>query len=323
MPTSPRAQRTDFSLDVLGRYMCNGLDEAMASVSAGGRPFDRIVIGGGSFGGALAEQLFVNDQAQVHRTLVLEAGPFVLPEHVQNLPLQGFNQPGSPTTIAELRALGQEGQPRAEVWGLPWHSSTRFFGLAYCVGGRSVYFGGWSPQLLDAEMPTAAGAPSRWPATVVNDLKAKYFAESARQIGTEETNDFIFGELQNALRQALYDGIVAGNVTDAMALNGLPDHPVLRKFPGANAQKLRQLLGDPPGAAGLSTQQLRDLLKLEAPLAVQGQTLPGFFPFNKFSSVPLLMKAARAAWSEAGNDARKRLMIVPNCHVKRLQLQGG
>ena len=34
MPTSPRAQRTDFSLDVLGRYMCNGLDEAIASVGA-------------------------------------------------------------------------------------------------------------------------------------------------------------------------------------------------------------------------------------------------------------------------------------------------
>jgi hypothetical protein len=74
MPTSPRAQRTDFSLDIAGRYTCNGLDEALASLGAGARPFDLIVLGGGSFGAALAEQLFANDLAQVHRILVRRAG---------------------------------------------------------------------------------------------------------------------------------------------------------------------------------------------------------------------------------------------------------
>jgi choline dehydrogenase-like flavoprotein len=323
MPTSPRAQRTDFSLDIAGRYTCNGLDEALASLGPGARPFDLIVIGGGSFGAALAQQLFANDQAQVHRILVLEGGPLALPEHVQNMPLQGLGVPPA-TSIAQLRSQGLDGQPRAEVWGLAWHSSTPFPGLAYCLAGRSLYFGGWSPQLLDDEMPTAANAPSRWPQAVVNDLNNRYFAESAAQIGTEETNDFIFGPLQNALRQALYDGINNGVITEAIPLGNLPNHPVLRKNPGANAARLRELLGNPPGAAGLGVQALRDLLKLEAPLAVQGQTLPGFFPFNKFSSIPLLMKAARSAQAEANNnDARKRLMAVPNCHVNRLQLQGG
>jgi choline dehydrogenase-like flavoprotein len=322
MPTSPRAQRTDFSVDIAGRYTCNGLDEALASVGAGGRSFDLIVVGGGSFGAALAQQLFANDQAQVHRVLVLEAGPLALPEHVQNMPLQGLGVPPA-TSIAQLRSQGLDGQPRAEVWGLAWHSGTPFPGLAYCLAGRSLYFGGWSPQLLDDEMPTAANAPSRWPQAVVNDLNNRYFAESAAQIGTEETNDFIFGSLQNALRQALYDGISNGAITEAIPLDNLPNHPVLRNNPNANAATLRQLLGNPPGAGGLSVQELRNLLKLEAPLAVQGQTLPGFFPFNKFSSMPLLMKAARSAQTEANNDARKRLMAVPNCHVNRLQVQGG
>jgi choline dehydrogenase-like flavoprotein len=322
MPTSPRAQRTDFSVDIAGRYTCNGLDEALASVGAGGRPFDLIVVGGGSFGAALAQQLFANDQAQVHRVLVLESGPLALPEHVQNMPLQGLGVPPA-TSIAQLRSQGLDGQPRAEVWGLAWHSGTPFPGLAYCLAGRSLYFGGWSPQLLDDEMPTAANAPSRWPQAVVNDLNNRYFAESAAQIGTEETNDFIFGSLQNALRQALYDGITNGAITEAIPLGNLPDHPVLRNNPNANAATLRQLLGNPPGAGGLSAQELRNLLKLEAPLAVQGQTLPGFFPFNKFSSMPLLMKAARSAQTEANNDARKRLMVVPNCHVNRLQVQSG
>jgi hypothetical protein len=45
----------------------------------------------------------------------------VLPEHVPNLPVLGFGQPGSPTTVAELRALvpPPDREPRAEVWGLP------------------------------------------------------------------------------------------------------------------------------------------------------------------------------------------------------------
>ena len=54
------------------------------------------------------------------RIHVLEAGPFVLPERVQNLSMLGLNQP-SPTTIAELRNVGQFGpdKPRAEVWECP------------------------------------------------------------------------------------------------------------------------------------------------------------------------------------------------------------
>jgi choline dehydrogenase-like flavoprotein len=323
MPTNPQAQPTDFSLDIIGRFTCNGLDEANTSVALGGRPFDLIVIGGGSFGGALAQELFANDQAKVHRILVLEGGPLALPEHVQNMPLQWLRVPPGATSIAELRNLGQDKQPRAEVWGLAWHSSTRFPGLAYCLAGRSLFFGGWSPQLLNDEMPTAANAPSPWPQAVVNDLNNRYFAESAAQIGTEETNDFISGALQNALRQALFTGINNNAITDAIALGNLPDHPVLRNIPNPTAARLRELLGNPPGTGGLSVQDLKNLLKLEAPLAVQGQTLPGFFPFNKFSSLPLLMKAARAAQNEANNDTRKRLMVVPKCHVTGLQVQGG
>ena len=45
----------------------------------------------------------------------------------------------------------------------------------------------------------------------------------------------------------------------------------------------------------------------------------GFFPFNKFSTVPLLMRASRMAQDESGNDdVKKRLMIVPLCHVTQL-----
>src|SRR5512137_1954625 len=156
MATSPQAQVTDFTRDVLGRYICNGLDEAIQSTIArpGSRPFDIVVIGGGSFGPALAQHLLARDQTRSHRILVLEARPFMLPEHVQNLPLLGLVPPG-PTTIAALKGmtLQQQRARSLEVWGLAWHSSTPFPGLAYAMGGRSLYWGGRSPQLLNAEMP--------------------------------------------------------------------------------------------------------------------------------------------------------------------------
>ena len=112
MVTNATAQATDFTRDVLGRYLCNGLDEAIRSADSGARPdarpFDIIVIGGGSFGGVLAQHLFHNDKTHSHRILVLEGGPFLLPEHVQNLPMLGLNPPAPSTT---------DPGPRAEVWG--------------------------------------------------------------------------------------------------------------------------------------------------------------------------------------------------------------
>ncbi|RUW85598.1 DUF1080 domain-containing protein [Mesorhizobium sp. M1E.F.Ca.ET.063.01.1.1] len=292
MPTSSTPQNTDFTRDVLGRYVCNGLDEALASTNSGtGRPFDVVVIGGGSFGPILAQHLMYADKAKTRRVLVIEAGRLALPEHFQNLPPLGLFAPG-PTTV-------DPGVPRAEVWGLPWRTDVPhgFPGLAYCLGGRSVFFGGWSPQFLPSEMPSA------WPPAVVADLNgplpggaAGYFRQASEQIGTTTTNDFIFGAMHTALRAQLKQGIDNNQVTDAIPLAQLPLH-----------------------LDGIPNSQ-RNLNKLEAPLAVQ--TRPprsGFFPSNKFSSVPLLMKSSRVAQFESnGDDTRKRMMIVPDCHVTRL-----
>ena len=168
-------QDTDFSRDVPGRYVCNNFTEAEASTDpnprpdvgrndarSDARPFDIIVIGGGTFGAALAEHLFFRGFGRSHRILVLEAGSFILPEHVQNLPALGLAVADA-TSIQDLRASGNFGpdKPQREVWGLPWHSPQKFPGLAYCIGGRSVYWGGWSPELLTSELPPA------WPASVI------------------------------------------------------------------------------------------------------------------------------------------------------------
>jgi len=326
------SEPTDFALDVLGRYVCNTFDEALANSDPAYRanardvngnallprgdmrPFDFIIIGGGTFGSAVAEHLWFRSTGRSERILVLEAGPFLLAEHMQNLPSLGLGR---------------------EVWGVSWNSAPILgyagSGLAYCVGGRSLWWGGWSPRLLDSE--TAAA----WPKAALDDLNAKklpngdngYFRQSGQQTGVTATNDYIFGELHNAMRERLFKAVTNHEVSDAVDLAILPDAPSVEILDAPpSIDDLAKLLGtaspNPPPSDPAQRQQLEDemhnKLKLEAPLAVQARPEhAGFFPLNKFSAVPLLIKAARGAYSGApGDDVRKRLMVVPRCHVSRL-----
>ena len=171
-------ERTTFTLDVAGRYTANTWQEAIDSTdtakNSDARPFDFIVIGGGTFGCVLANHLFNLDATRSHRILVLEAGPFVLTEHVQNTPMLNTG----------------------ETWAVPWNSDSpqswnaKFPGLAFNIGGRSLFWGGWAPEFIDSELPSAL-----WPAEVKNDLtkpvldvdnngtKISYLHHAARQIG--------------------------------------------------------------------------------------------------------------------------------------------
>jgi len=301
------SESTSFTLDNMGRFLCNTLQEAINSASetvAGRRrDFDVIVIGGGTFGAVVAEHLFVKDATHSRRILVLEAGPFVLPEHVQNVPFLG-------------------GVPDMRV---PWmnHPALNYLGLIFAIGGRSLTWGGWSPELLDMEWNT-------WPQAVRDALRPPppklregYFAQSSEQIGVTATNDFIFGPLHTALRKQLHHGLkTAGNET-GFTFADLLDHPAVRFHDGpVNVALLRQLLGL-PSTDTTPQAELLELLKLEAPLAVNSATEAGLFPTNKFSAVPGLIRAARLASSEADGvgpvaDARKRLLIVPDCHIQEL-----
>jgi len=72
-------QDTNFTTDVIGRYICSTWDEA---VNNGGVMFDAVVIGAGMFGAYCAEKIYRNANLRV---LVLDAGSFLVSEHVQNL----------------------------------------------------------------------------------------------------------------------------------------------------------------------------------------------------------------------------------------------
>src|SRR5215203_1754092 len=169
---SVEVQRTTFSLDALGRYVCSQWDEAVAN---GGPSFDAVVIGAGMYGAYCAEKIYRLGQGNARRVLLLEAGPFLVSEHVQNLARIGLNVP------PPIPPSADSGRPRELVWGVPWRGNTEFPGLAYCVGGKSIYWGGWCPELPPGDL-------ARWPAATPQHLLAAYPIVS-EEIGVFPTTD--------------------------------------------------------------------------------------------------------------------------------------
>src|SRR5260370_17825334 len=132
------SEETTFTLDNMGRFLCNTLQEALDStavqVAGKQRNFDTIVIGGGTFGAAIASSLLFADVTHSRRILVLEAGPFALPEHFHNMPYQG----GSP----DFRK--------------PWHShpALAYPGLVFTFGVRPLACVVLSPEILPPALLT-------------------------------------------------------------------------------------------------------------------------------------------------------------------------
>lgn len=258
----PDVQRTTLGLDVLGRFVCNTWDEATA---AGTRRFDAVVIGAGMFGGYCAEKIYRFGAANSVKVLVLDAGPFLLPTHLQNLPDIGLNVPGP------LYPASDPGVARDVVWGMAWRGNVPFIGQAYCVGGKSLYWGGWCPRLLASDL-------AAWPPSVAQYLTQNY-PLMEQQTGVADDTEFIQGPLFNLLKQ---------RVSTIVQSNAVPNLDSVE---------------DPP-------------------LAVQGQSpASGLFAFDKYSSIDLLIDAARDAANQA--DSQRRLFVVPNAHVTRLVAANG
>jgi len=192
-PAREDVQQTTFGYDVVGRYVCNNWDELVAS-QTNGYSFDAVVVGAGMFGAYCAEKLYRLGL----RVLVLEAGGLLFPSHVQNLPQRLGGSIGGPR-YNRSRDDGTGAQN--VVWGIPWISNEVFPGLAYCVGGRSLFWGGWSPRLTAADLAS-------WPAelrdyltqnTDPTDPAQCVYREVETEIGAWPTQDYIHGSLFDAL----------------------------------------------------------------------------------------------------------------------------
>lgn len=193
-------QDTAFTTDAFARYFCSTWAEATRS---GGPPFTAVVVGAGAYGAYLAAAL--HRARAGARVLLLDAGSFLVGEHMQNLGRIGFDVPAP---------IGQDpGVSRELVWGLPWRGNVEFPGLAYCLGGKSLYWGGWCPRLTEADM-------ARWPAPTAADLR-QYYTDVESQTGVVPDTDFIFGELHDALF-----GAVSGAAAAVPALTVVEPAPL-------------------------------------------------------------------------------------------------
>ena len=184
-------QQTTFSIDVLGRYICSTWDEATTN---GGVAFDAVVIGAGMFGAYCAEKIY--RLGPNLRVLVLDAGSFLVSEHTQNLARIGLNAVGpkqDPTGSFSVPVILNSDDPgtRERVWGIPMRSMVPIAGLAYCLGGRSLYWGGWSPRLTDTDLKS-------WPQLVAKDLQSPTHVGDAyerieKETGVFDPTDYISG----------------------------------------------------------------------------------------------------------------------------------
>jgi choline dehydrogenase-like flavoprotein len=174
-------QQTAFSYDVLGRYVCNTWDEV---VQNGGDPFDVVVIGAGMFGGYIADKLYRFGEDIGLRILVIDAGAFLVSTHVQNLPKIGLFAPDV-NKLSPVTGNDQDPGTQNIVWGFPWHSNQKYAGLAYCLGGQSIYWGGWGPRMTAADL-------TNWPPDAVAYLQANY-ERCEREVGIKPTTDHVSG----------------------------------------------------------------------------------------------------------------------------------
>ena len=189
----PDTQRTTFSVDGMARFTCNTWDEILAAQSGG--QFDIVIVGSGMYGAYTAAKLFergrrMGDSRNAPRVLVLESGPFLITEHVQNVTRRS-------TALGSL--VGEDLVEPGQSNQVPFVKHSR------CVGGKSLFWGGWSPCYQKEDMDRVDEDGDRvWPEAVEEYLfrsgwKGGY-EYSEREIGVYPVQDFINGPLYEALK---------------------------------------------------------------------------------------------------------------------------
>jgi choline dehydrogenase-like flavoprotein len=169
--------------------------------------FDHIVIGSGFCALAFAERTL---SANPHsRILIIERGPFFLPEHFQNLPLP-YRQTlgGLSETFPWTLAAATADQPAGNI---SWQH-----GMVPFYGGRSIMWSAWCPRPEDAEMRD-------WPVLAMEAARA-HFASAEKLLNVIAADEIdagqptaaldlisqtrpVYGTMQHSLQSMLADSL--------------------------------------------------------------------------------------------------------------------
>lgn len=207
-PGLPDVQETTFGLDAFSRFVCNTIDEVAAAQEQGGFGFDVVVIGSGMYGAFAAAKIYERARRQPlerrPRVLVLEAGPFLISEHFQNLTRVGpfFELVNRPVVDENQCFLSQIDYAGGPLQGMSPHHR--------CVGGKSLFWGGWAPPLSNDDQQDDLAL---WPQEVRDFLLSpEGYAEVACQIGTNVTADYVHGPLMDRLKTTAEQVVADGTV---------------------------------------------------------------------------------------------------------------
>ncbi|MEU7899680.1 GMC oxidoreductase [Nonomuraea sp. NPDC049152] len=150
--------------------------------------FDYIVVGSGTGGGTLAHRLMVDSEGEA-RVLVLEAGGYLFPTHVGNLPRRH-----GPYVNRSVWELWNQFKVRRYDTDQPMDLAQ-----AFCLGGRSLFWGALVPRMAAAEF---AG----WPEPIRQDLESTWYARAEDLLnGTAMPQDTLCGAVQSLLKGHLPD----------------------------------------------------------------------------------------------------------------------
>lgn len=201
--------------------------------------FDYIIIGSGFCSLAFAERvLSAKPKAKI---LILERGPFFLPEHFQNLPIPyqrtlGHLSETFPWTLSSKTALQPAGTIQFQ------HGMVPFF------GGRSIMWSAWCPRPTPAEM-------QYWPQEAI-DAAAAHF-ESAEALLNVVPADKIDQDLDDRLLAFVAAQRPVYSVMQRELQQMLHDH--LPAIPSATRSMAAPL------AVGASVQEGIDFAKFSTP----------------------------------------------------------
>jgi hypothetical protein len=171
------------------------------------KAYDYVIVGSGFCALGFAERVLKNNPAS--RILILERGPFFLPEHFQNLPLPYKDTLGGlsetfPWTLSATTAEGLDGGY------IRWqHGMVPFF------GGRSTLWSAWCPRPNAKEMDgwpaeTIRAAHENFPTAEkllrvkpADQIDADMDAAQRRLIASKRP---VYGALQQRVQTLLADG---------------------------------------------------------------------------------------------------------------------
>jgi Domain of Unknown Function (DUF1080)/GMC oxidoreductase len=280
-----------FGTDILGQDFCNTLDDAIKSTES--RPFDVVVVGSGMYGSYIASKLYYwskrkEELGEEHRlkVLVLEAGPYIVHEHIENLPPKTgiFDENKEIPHMKSPYVCHVKRPGTGEVYfgTIEIDGKKRVTKHNYCVGGKALTWGKWSPRLSQETLES-------WPQEVrefLNDDN-KGYKKVEDEAGVSDYSDLINGTLFKSLKALLEKKL---------------EEPL---------QNHLKLMNPPVAVAANST--VSGLYSPDA-FSSLGWLLENIRVESNFPDVP---KASDPSWKS------KSIFLVPNTLVYKLEANSG